>query len=86
MPLPAGLLKTVLALEELHDFAREFAATEGGGANKFPPQGVPARTPETHQGEKPTNLSHSQSLLSFLRALMGAWGALSRDSLHPGLE
>ena len=27
MPLPAGLLKTVLALEELHDFTREFTAT-----------------------------------------------------------
>ena len=27
MPLPAGLLKTVLALQELHDFTREFTAT-----------------------------------------------------------
>ena len=29
MPLSAGLLKTLLALEELHDFAREFTATGG---------------------------------------------------------
>ena len=29
MPLPAGLLKTVLALEELHDCAKEFTATGG---------------------------------------------------------
>ena len=29
MPLPADLLKTVLALEELHDFTREFTATGG---------------------------------------------------------
>ena len=29
MSLPAGLLKTVLALEELRDFTREFTATGG---------------------------------------------------------
>ena len=35
MPLPAGLLKTVLALEALHDFAREFAATGGKAQINF---------------------------------------------------
>ena len=29
MSFPAGLLKTLLALEELHDFTREFTATWG---------------------------------------------------------
>ena len=33
MPLPVGLLETVLTLEGLHDVTREFTAATGGGAH-----------------------------------------------------
>ena len=35
MPLPADVLKTVLALEELHDFTRMFTTTEGEATVNF---------------------------------------------------
>ena len=86
MPLPVGLLKTVLALEELHDFfTREF--TTGGEAhNMYFLLKRRLHKRLRHVKEERANLSRSQSQLSFSQALMRAWGMLSLDSLHPGLE
>ena len=89
MPLPADLLKTVLALEELHDFTREFTAT-GGKAyfiNLFLKRRLHKRLRHVQVKNKQAFLCN-QSKLSFSRALIRAWGTLFHDinSIYPVRE
>ena len=75
MPLPAGLLKTVLVLEELHDFTREFTATGGEAYMNFLlKRCLQKRLRHVQVKNGQAFLVCSQPKLSFLRVRMRAWG------------